>query len=327
MIILCSVLIWGNITTAPFQIEWFLYAQTLAYFLTFLICITIVMAKASFYKPTWNIPFFIMILKQSFPFALLILLMTFYNRIDSVMLERILDNGSYYTGLYAAAYRLLDAFNMIAYLVAVILLPFFSRMLKNNESVVPIVKISATMLFVFSTFIAMFSAIYSQEIISLLYYNCSKDSADILKILMFCFVPVSITYVFGTLLTANGSLKYLNIIALSGMLLNVILNFILIPHYKAIGAASVSLATQTLTAAFQIIFVVIIFKLKPDYTFLLKLLVHLIIMCGIIISAYFMIDNMYIVLLISLAVTLISSISLRILKPIRFVKLLFEKTE
>ncbi|MBE9492393.1 MAG: oligosaccharide flippase family protein, partial [Bacteroidetes bacterium] len=31
MILICSIMIWGHITETPFRIEWFVYAQTLAY--------------------------------------------------------------------------------------------------------------------------------------------------------------------------------------------------------------------------------------------------------------------------------------------------------
>jgi O-antigen/teichoic acid export membrane protein len=48
-----------------------------------------------------------MILKKSAPFALLVLMMTFYYRIDSVMLERMLPNGSEQSGIYAMGFRFL----------------------------------------------------------------------------------------------------------------------------------------------------------------------------------------------------------------------------
>jgi O-antigen/teichoic acid export membrane protein len=94
MIIICGVLLWGNVTSTPFRIEWFIYAQTVAYLLTALTAFLVVVRKARFSRLTWNRPFFFMIIKQSFPFAILVLLMAFYNRIDSVMLERILPGRS-----------------------------------------------------------------------------------------------------------------------------------------------------------------------------------------------------------------------------------------
>ena len=69
---------------------------------------------------------------------------------------------------------------------------------------------------------------------------------------MFCFLFISCTYVFGTLLTANGNLKLLNQIAFLGMLLNIVLNYFLIHAEGAFGASISSFLTQSITALIQI---------------------------------------------------------------------------
>ena len=87
-----------------------------------------------------------MILKKSFPFAVLVLLMTFYNRIDTVMLERMLPDGAQECGIYASAYRILDATNMVAFLFAGLLLPMFAKMLKLEQPVEEMVKLATSLL-------------------------------------------------------------------------------------------------------------------------------------------------------------------------------------
>jgi O-antigen/teichoic acid export membrane protein len=81
--------------------------------------------------------------------------------------------------------------------------------------------------------------------------------------------------VFGTLLTANGNLKVLNYMAATGMLLNMALNFALIPQYKAMGSALSSLITQGATALFQVLFAQQIFKFKVNWPFIGALLLFL----------------------------------------------------
>jgi O-antigen/teichoic acid export membrane protein len=251
--------------------------------------------------------------------------MTFYNRVDSVMLERMLDNGNRFAGIYAAAYRLLDAFNMIAYLFAVILLPLFSKMLKIKENILPIIRISFSMLFVFSTFITLFCAFNSQQLMSMMYHDLQTESAKVFSILIFCFIPVSATYIFGTLLTANGSLKKLNIIAFSGMLLNIGLNLFIIPKFLATGAASVSLATQSITAILQLIYVVVLFKIKPDYGFIFKLLLHLCLLVATLILLKNYTDNLLLIFSISAVTSFITASILKILQPIRFIRIMTGK--
>jgi O-antigen/teichoic acid export membrane protein len=275
MIAICGVLLWGHIMSTPFKIEWFVYSQTAAYLITALIALLVVIKKAEFNKLNWNWPFFIMIIKKSLPFAVLILLMTFYNRIDSVMIERILpaSEGSEQAGIYASAYRLLDATNMIAYLFSVILLPLFARMLKHKESVEHLVKLSFTLLITTAIIIGVGSNFYSLELMHLLYKEHIEASANVFGLLMLGFIAISTTYVFGTLLTANGNLKQLNIIAACGMLINICLNLIFIPLMKAKGSAYSSLVTQFTTSILQVIIVQYTFRFRTNYRYLLTLLV------------------------------------------------------
>ena len=86
------------------------------------------------------------------------------------------------------------------------------------------------------------------------------------------FVAVSTTYIFGTLLTANGNLKQLNIISLIGLMINFSMNLILIPRLMAVGSAYASLVTQFFIAIIQVIIVQKIFKFKINYRYLLTLL-------------------------------------------------------
>ena len=103
---------------------------------------------------------------------------------------------------------------------------------------------------------------------SLLYRENTEFSSPIFGLLMISFISISTTYIFGTLLTANGSLKQLNIMAFVGMVINIGLNFILIPEIKALGSAWSSLVTQTFTAVSQILIAVSVFKLSINYKFL-----------------------------------------------------------
>jgi len=274
MIMFCSVLIWGDLIAEPFRIIWFVYAQTLAYFITALIALFVVIKKAAFKRLQWNTTFFIMIIKQSFPFALLVLLMSFYNRIDTVMLERLLPKGIGTTqvDIYAKAYRLLDAVNMIAYLFAVLLIPIFARLLKDKAPVAGMVKLSFTIIFTISMIVATCSSFFSNQIMQLLYVGQIQEAHEVFVFLIIGFVPISVTYIFGTLLTANGSLKALNIMALTGMVLNFSLNYLLIPPLLAVGSAYASLITQFATAIIQVAIAQRIFRFEINWRYVTTLL-------------------------------------------------------
>jgi O-antigen/teichoic acid export membrane protein len=274
MILFCSILLWGHITQSKFRIEWFVYAQTAAYGLTVLVAAIIVMKKARFRKLNFHWPFFLMIMKQSLPFALLVLLMTFYNRLDPVMLGKLLPDGlgDRQVGIYASGFRLLDAANMIAYLFAVLLVPVFSRMIKHKESVEKMVKLSFTILITIAVIVSIGTIFYSYEIMDLLYNEHIIESAKVFRLLMGGFIAVSTTYIFGTLLTANGNLKELNLISLVGLVINFIMNLLLIPRLMAIGSAYASLVTQSIIAILQVTIVMKVFRFKINYPYLFTLL-------------------------------------------------------
>jgi len=271
MIIFCSVLLFTNITNHVFRIEWFVYSQTAAYLLSNLITFGVVLAHTGRIKINFNLRFFLVFLKKSYPYALLILLMAFYNRIDSVMLERLLPNGKEQAGIYYQAFRLLDAVAMFGFLFAGLLLPIFARMIKKKLEIGSMIQISFLLLFVPSIIISISSGFYNHEIMKLLYHNSTEISAIIFRLLMISFLGIAITYIFGTLLTANGSIRQLNWIAMTGMILNVGLNFLLIPKMHAIGSAWASLITQIFTGLSQLILATIIFKLAINYLVMARL--------------------------------------------------------
>lgn len=247
-IAICAPMLWFHFF-GGIDIMSYVYAQTISYFLTALVAFTLVVSKAGFIKFDWGRTFSIMILKQSFPFAILGMLMAFYNRIDSIMLERLLHDNGKEAGIYAQAFRLLDATNMVAFLSAGLLLPMFSRMLKFHESVESLVKTSYTVLMTLAITVAAGCLFYGQNIMGMLYIADIDESSRVFQILMCCFLGTVTQYIFGTLLTANGNLRELNIIATVGMCLNIILNIFVIPRLFASGAAMVSLTTQLFVPA------------------------------------------------------------------------------
>ena len=255
MILLCGILLWGNITDQPFRIEWFIWSQTVAYLITIAIALAIVLRKAKLHRLNWNKAFFLVILKKSFPYALVTLLMACYYRMDSVMLERMLPEGvgAAQSGIYASAFRLLDVLTMIAYLFSVILLPLFSKMLKQKEDVVPIVRTSFSFLFLFSVSAVVILYAFREPLIQLFYAEHVEESVAVFGFIIFGLIPISMNYLFGTLLTANGSMKQLNITAAIGIVINVAVNLILIPKMLATGSAVASFCTQFTVAVLQFV--------------------------------------------------------------------------
>lgn len=266
LIVICFVLLRSGLLKSPNGegIMYFVYAQTFAYLVTAIVAFILILNKTMIFKFQWNRAFSMMILKKSLPFAILTLLMSFYNRIDTVMIERMLPDGDVQAGIYAQAFRILDATNMIAFLTAGMLLPIFSRMLKHKESVESLVKLISTLLLTPAIVIGVGCVFYSEDLMGLLYHIHVAESARIFSLLMLSFIAVATTYIFGALLTANGNMKQLNIMAAFGMVLNISLNIIFIRLFEAYGSAISSMITQFLTAFIQVLIAQRIFKFKVN---------------------------------------------------------------
>lgn len=275
MILICSFLLWsGFFPKSSFNIYSYIYAQTISYVITLIIAVTIVLRHTGKLTIRINIPFVIMIIKKSLPYALLVLLMSFYNRLEPVLIERLLpeDIAAAQAGVYARAWRLFDAGNNISYLFSVILLPLFAAIIKEKEDLQGLVKQSFSIMLSMTCIIAVLCIFYSSNFMKLMYPDqLNEESSTILKILMGSFVSISTTYIFGTLLTANGNLKQLNIVAACGVVLNITLNLIFIPHFKAIGAAFTSLCVQFVTCVIQFFIAKKIFNLRLGISYWLRL--------------------------------------------------------
>ena len=277
MILICGCLLWGPLREG-FNIYWFVYAQAIAYGLTALLAFAIIARKAHFRRLRWDRRFFLVILKQSSPFALLVLLMASYNRIDPILLRRLASDAE--AGIYAGAFRLLDALTMVCYLVSVPLLPVFSKIFADMGRRQPACDTTqppshpATLhsplsalhsplqdalrlvfwpMMLFAAGAAVLCALWAEPLMALLYHGSGEPYVPVFRIVIFGLIPIGLTYIFGTLLTADGRLRQLNLFAASSLVLNVAVNLLLIPRFGAVGSAWASLTAQSFMALAQVV--------------------------------------------------------------------------
>ena len=281
LIVICSALLWTDIFSEEFTIMTFVKAQLIAYLGAMLMAFILVSKHIKPFSIKFNAPYTRTLLKQSLPYAILIFLMFIYNRIDAIMLERLVPNGTHEAGIYAQGFRYLDAVNMIALLFAGLLLPIYSRLIKANEEIFSMVLVPFKLLIPGAILIGVLGFNFASTIMGWRYIAETEASAPVFSLLIISFIPIALTYIFGTLLTANGNLKALNYMAFFGVVLNLTLNFILIPKYQAKGAAVATLITQCLTAGIQMILAFRIFSFKIEWSTLTKTIIFTLLIIGI----------------------------------------------
>lgn len=251
MIISCGVLLFTDVLTTDFTILHFALAQMVSYVIAAVIGFGMVLRKARLFVFHFDFKNYGRNLRESLPYAVLILLMALYTRVDSVMLEQI--SGAFENGIYFQAFRLLDVVNQLGYLFAVLLLPIFSGMFGRKESVQNLSRLAFSLIYTGALAVVIASWFWAEAIMSMLYVAHAELSTPVFRILIISSLAFGSTYVFGTLLTARGNLRALNLVALSGFVLNIALNFILIPRYGAEGAAIATVFTQFITAVVQLV--------------------------------------------------------------------------
>ena len=236
------------------DIKWFAAAQLIATGISFLIALSLNLKYFFKIKVTGTMQAINLLglFKKSLPFALLFALMGLYTRADVLMMKWLLEDALYHCGIYAQSFRLLDASAMFAMLFSGLLLPMYAKLLSTKDDVRPLTNLAATVLLLVSITVATASALFSEDILDRLYrfkdIEQLRQSSEVFTNIMLAFIPMSLTFVFSTLLTAGRDLKFLNVFAISALACNVILNLILIPRYGSYGASISSLTTQSLFA-------------------------------------------------------------------------------
>ena len=241
--------------TEDFKIETFVLFQTASYIIAILFALGFLPSGSRFFKFNFSVKEARSMVRKTWPFALLILLMTAYHKLDGIMIERLSPNGLLEAGIYAQAFRILDAGNNFAFLYAGLLLPMFAKLFVDDfDSIKSLVDQAARLLIIPAGIALILILFYGDWFMKLLYVEHALEASLSLKWLMGSFVWMAVSYVYGTLITASEKMTTLNWIAFATMILNVVLNWIYIPKLGAQGAAMASFVSLGFMALSQIIF-------------------------------------------------------------------------
>lgn len=251
MILLCSPYFLIDSLRAHMNVYAFVLFQTISFGITSLISFFIVKRKTIDFQLKFNSTKILIILKESFPYALLTLLMLVYSKVDTVILKELNINGNQEVGNYAAAYRIIDAMNMIAVLFAGLLYPLFSKYIKDKIDVNKLITTSFSALVLPAIIAAIALYVYSDNIMLLLYNENTAYSSSLFRNLLISFIFICNSYIFGTYLTAKGEIKTLNKIALLATILNIALNVFFIPSSGASASCLIAIVTFGIVSIFQ----------------------------------------------------------------------------
>ena len=182
-------------------------------------------------------------IKEAWPMGGMAVCIMIYFRIDAVMLSLMIDDTA--VGLYSAAYRLSEISTIIPSMFMASVFPVLSRYHGDSMgSFVGAYGKSVKYLLYLALPMALIVTLLARPIVNLIFGNEFSGSVIALQILIWASAIMYVTMVQGTtIVTANRQMFSFKVTIVAA-LLNIILNYIVIPKYSYIGASAATVATE-----------------------------------------------------------------------------------
>jgi len=183
------------------------------------------------------------LLGQSWPMLLSGLAVMAYMRLDQVMLATMVGDDA--VGEFSAALRLAEAWYFIPMAITTAAFPMLMRKrAEGGAAFEQMVQQLYDGMFWLGLTVALMTSLLAPWAVALLYGPQYATSAAILSVQIWAGIIVSMSFVHGRWLLAEGLQSYGLLYTACGAALNVTLNLMLIPRLGALGAAWATLVTQ-----------------------------------------------------------------------------------
>ncbi|RYY98865.1 MAG: hypothetical protein EOO11_06750 [Chitinophagaceae bacterium] len=241
-LLVCAPLLYGPLGLSLHTFLWIQVGSTLVALL-----VSVFLARRHHEGPAESVRM-ADVLRGSAPFVLVILLQGAHTRLDAFLLERLHPQGALEAGIYAAAYRLLDAANTVGFMTASFLVPFVARHLDQPALIDSTVLRLRHVLLATGALFAGGCAAGAPFVNELLYHTADPYQARVLALCVAVLPAYYGIHLYGSLLSAGGRLGYFAGVMALCVALNASLNVLLIPRYGALGCCFAALASQYMAA-------------------------------------------------------------------------------
>lgn len=195
----------------------------------------------------WS-PDFAMIRKlivYAFPFMLSIVAVSIYMKIDQVLITKML--GQKENGIYSVAVRLAEMWYFIPSLICASLAPSIVNAKKSDERTY-YTRMKSLLLFmlILGALLAVPLFILSPHIIQYLYGPLYLAAIPPFQIYIWSSIPIFIMPALAVYITTENIGKNLLFSTITGAIVNITLNIVLIPHYGILGSAIATFVSYTI---------------------------------------------------------------------------------
>ncbi|HEY2720601.1 MAG TPA: polysaccharide biosynthesis C-terminal domain-containing protein [Chitinophagaceae bacterium] len=307
MIFVCGTFIFLPSVFGAMNIQRFIVAQIICTSVAVFIVVLILVSKGIiFKKPSFRF-FTRPVILSVFPFAMTIFLMSIHIRLDGFLLERLHWNGAHEAGIYASAYRLLDASNMVGYLIASFFMPFIARLWSEGKPLQEIILQTRHVQLMFAITVVAVSIILAPGLQQILYHRSDPYGVKILQWCLPALIGYGLTQVYGTVMTATGNIATFSYFNFGAVVINIVMNLLLIPRYGAFGCCLSALCSQLFLGISTMLFVHYRLKTVLDTMSIVFYLLNGLIICGVL---YYLLRTFHNTLLFVLLAGLISFLTM-----------------
>lgn len=223
------------------DILWFAFATSVDTLVLALV-LFIFYVKENGFRPVISLPLGRKLLKQSYHYLISGLIAILYSKIDQIMLGDMLDKAS--VGLYSAALAIAGLWGMIPSAFIQSVSPILYKNAQTDRGMfLKRLKQSYAGIWFLNVCWSLAISLFSYWVVLLLYGAEYMGARKALIIVVWYSGISSLGSLTQVYLATENKNKYINYFALAGLVTDVVLNALLIPHFGITGAAVATLAT------------------------------------------------------------------------------------
>lgn len=242
-IVLLGFIIYGVTQDSLYQITWgYFYSALFA----LLVSCYFIWKKFTTFTVSWHWPLLKNLLREAWPLALANVFVIVYFRIDTIMLSLI--KGDEPTAWYNAAFLLIFSLTFVAYVIVMSVFPRLSRLAKESLAEAKVLYRQTLLLITLAGVGILGIAVFiSRYLIPVVYGEAFLPAVKIFAILAVAVFFSYLSQVWLYTLNALGRQRLYTWATALGMVLNITLNWYLIPIYSYLGAAWATVITELIT--------------------------------------------------------------------------------
>lgn len=223
------------------DILWFAFATSVDTLVLALV-LFIFYVKENGFRPVISLPLGKKLLKQSYHYLISGLIAILYSKVDQIMLGDMLDKAS--VGLYSAALTIAGLWGMIPSAFIQSVSPILYKNAQTDRGMfLKRLKQSYAGIWFLNVCWSLAISLFSYWVVLLLYGAEYMGARKALIIVVWYSGISSLGSLTQVYLATENKNKYINYFALVGLVTDVVLNALLIPHFGITGAAVATLAT------------------------------------------------------------------------------------